>query len=111
MDEAASPRVGFFLFWFLPVQKAWVGWLLNVLLFLPFGFVLAWWSRVRGWNWLSRPLAISAAGFLFSYVVEFLQLFVVRRGSSGDRVLLEPVRALIRWAPGQCGGGRLRRAR
>lgn len=88
-------RVGFFLFWFTPVQKGWAGWLLNIALFLPFGFGLAWWARARGWQWLSRPMALGAASFLFSYTVEFLQLFVVRRGSSWDDVVMNTAGALL----------------
>ena len=95
LADTAARRVGFFLFWFAPVQKDWGGWLLNVVLFLPFGFGLAWWARVRGWKGLSRPIAIGAAGFLFSYAVEFLQLFVVRRGSSWDDVVMNTAGALL----------------
>lgn len=110
VEKTASHRVGFFLFWFMPVQKDWAGWLLNVVLFLPFGFVLAWWARVQGWKWLSRPLAIGAAAFLFSYVVEFLQLFVVRRGSSWDDVVMNTAGALIGWVLCERWGARLLRS-
>ena len=41
LEGTASRRVGFFLFWFAPVQKDWAGWLLNLVMFLPFGFALA----------------------------------------------------------------------
>jgi hypothetical protein len=95
LAETAAHRVGFFLFWFTPVQKSWGGWLLNVALFLPFGFGLAWWARVRGWRWLSGPVAIGAAGFLFSYTVEFLQLFVMWRSSSWDDVVMNTAGALL----------------
>lgn len=95
LAKTAANRVGFFLFWLAPVQKSWGGWLLNVVLFLPFGFGLAWWARVKGWGWLSRPMAIGAAAFLLSYAVEFLQLFVVRRGSSWDDVVMNTAGALL----------------
>lgn len=91
----ATRRVGLFLFWFTPVQKGWAGWLLNIALFLPFGFGFAWWARVRGWQWLSRPIAVGAAGFFFSYAVEFLQLFVVRRSSSWDDVVMNTAGSLL----------------
>jgi glycopeptide antibiotics resistance protein len=106
VEETAPHRVGFFLFWFAPVQKDWTGWLLNLALFLPFGFGLAWWARVRGWKWLSGPVAVGAAGFLLSYAVEFLQLFVMWRSSSWDDVLMNTAGALAgrllfeRWGAG-----------
>jgi glycopeptide antibiotics resistance protein len=95
IEETATRRMGFFLSWFEPLEKGWHGWILNVLLFLPFGFAVAWWARVRRWRWLSRPLAVGAAGFLFSYAVEFLQLFVVWRNSSWDDVVLNTAGALV----------------
>ncbi len=106
VEETSSHRVGFFLFWFAPVQKDWAGWLLNLALFLPFGFVLAWLARVRRWKWLSGPIAVGGAGFLLSYVVEFLQLFVMWRSSSWDDVLMNTAGALAgrllfeRWGAG-----------
>lgn len=95
LEVTASQRVGFFLFWFEMAGKHWPGWILNVLLFLPFGFALTWWARVRGWKKLSSAIAIGLAGFLFSYAVEFLQLFVVKRDSSWDDVVMNTAGALI----------------
>jgi glycopeptide antibiotics resistance protein len=110
IEETASHRVGFFLFWFIPLQKGWAGWLLNLTMFLPFGFGLAWWARVKGWRLISRPLAIGAAGFLFSYLVEFLQLFVMWRGSSWDDVLLNTAGAVVGWLLFERWGAGLRRS-
>jgi glycopeptide antibiotics resistance protein len=109
IEETASRRVGFFLFWFEPMEKNWYGWLLNLALFLPFGFAVAWWARVRQWRWLAGAVAVGAAGFALSYAVEFLQLFVVWRGSSWDDVVLNTAGALAgRWVFNCWGAGLLR---
>jgi glycopeptide antibiotics resistance protein len=110
LEATASRRVGFFLFWFKPPHKNWPGWLLNLVMFLPFGFALAWWTRVRQWRWLAGPVAIGAAGFLFSYTVEFLQLFVVQRDSSWDDVMLNTAGALVGWLLFRRLGARLLRS-
>lgn len=107
VEATASRRAGFFLFWFAPVQKRWLGWLLNVAMFLPFGFGLTWWARTRERQRLSSPLALALAGFLFSYSVEFLQLFVVTRDSSWDDVLMNTAGALVGWFIYERWGARL----
>jgi hypothetical protein len=59
---------------------------LNVLLFVPFGFGLAAKLRERG---KSRPFAFAlalAAGALFSYSIEFLQIYVPPRDSGWEDV-------------------------
>ena len=94
VSETASRRVGFFLFWLAPVAKNWVGWLLNIILFLPFGFGLTWWARVRGRRLFSGWISVGVAGVIFSYTVEFLQLFVPGRNSSWDDVVMNTAGAV-----------------
>lgn len=55
--------------------------LLNVLLFMPFGFGLAEKLRDRRWGRISAFIAIWIAGSLLSYSVEFLQLYIPARDS------------------------------
>jgi VanZ family protein len=60
--------------------------LLNVLLFLPFGFGLSEKLRERG---KSRGFTLTmglAAGALFSYTIEFLQLYIPERDSGWEDV-------------------------
>jgi glycopeptide antibiotics resistance protein len=60
---------------------------LNVLLFAPFGFALAEKLRQRG---KSRPFAFAVvliAGALFSYGIEFLQIYIPERDSGWEDVL------------------------
>lgn len=59
---------------------------LNVLLFIPFGFALAAKLRERG-NSRAFTLALAlAAGALFSYGIEFLQLFIPPRDSGWEDI-------------------------
>lgn len=52
----------------------------NILLFIPFGFLLYLWLRQRGVRW-AFVLCI-LPGALFSFSIEFLQLFIKQRNSS-----------------------------
>lgn len=90
-------RMGFFLFWLTPVAKSWVGWGLNVLFFMPFGCVLAWWLWTRNWSPRARGIAAFLTGCLLSYSVEFLQLYVPSRDSSWDDVLMNTLGSLVGW--------------
>ena len=72
-------------------QKHEVGWhfvdvFLNVLLFVPFGFALAAKLRERG-NSRAFTLALAlATGALFSYTIEFLQLYIPPRDSGWEDI-------------------------
>lgn len=90
-------RMGFFLFWFTPVAKGWVGWTLNVLFFMPFGSTLAWWTWTRRWSPRARGTAAFLAGCLLSYSVEFLQLYVPGRDSSWDDVVMNTLGSVVGW--------------
>ena len=61
--------------------------LLNVLLFVPFGFGLSAHLRKRGGSRRASLLLALAAGAVTSYVVEFLQLYIETRNSGWDDVI------------------------
>lgn len=69
--------------------------LLNILLFVPFGFALgaklrrrgkAWWSALA-WAWLS--------GAIVSYTIEFLQLYIPPRDSGWEDVVTNSTGSLV----------------
>lgn len=63
-----------------------IDFVLNVLLFVPFGFGVPLRTRSRGTG-VGRSLLLAlAAGAVTSYMVEFLQLFIPTRDSSWDDV-------------------------
>jgi glycopeptide antibiotics resistance protein len=68
---------------------------LNVLLFVPFGFGLAEKLRERG---KSRALTLAvalAAGAIFSYTIEFLQIYIPERDSGWEDVLTNTSGSLV----------------
>lgn len=93
----ASERVGSILFWLTPVAKHWVGWVLNVLFFMPFGWALAWWARTAGRRPLWRAIAAGLAGCVLSVLVEYLQLYVPQRNGSWDDVVMNTLGSLAGW--------------
>jgi glycopeptide antibiotics resistance protein len=68
---------------------------LNVLLFVPFGFGLAEKLRERGKSIRFALLATLAAGVVFSYVIEFSQLYVPERDSGWEDVFTNGTGSLI----------------
>jgi hypothetical protein len=60
---------------------------LNVLLFVPFGFGVAGKLRDRGRSIASILLAAAALGAAFSYVIELLQLYIPDRDSGWEDVI------------------------
>lgn len=102
----AGLRHGLFLFWPQLVGKNWLGWLLNLLFFMPFGFATLWWAQ-EGNRWLlSHWARVALAGCALSTLVEYLQLFVPGRNSSWDDVLMNMLGTLAgsllyeRWGQG-----------
>jgi glycopeptide antibiotics resistance protein len=91
----AGTRHGFFLFWPHLVGKRWLGWLLNLLFFMPFGFATLWWAQVGNRRLLSHWARVALAGCVLSALVEYLQLFVPQRGSSWDDVLMNTLGAIV----------------
>src|SRR5580698_4562185 len=69
--------------------------LLNVLLFVPFGFGLGEKLRERGKSIRFVLLATLAAGALFSYAIEFTQLYVPERDSGWEDVFTNGSGSLI----------------
>ncbi len=69
--------------------------LLNVLLFVPFGFGLA--GKLREWGKSSGFLLVAAlaCGALFSYAIEFLQLYIPERDSGWEDVFTNGSGSLI----------------
>lgn len=60
---------------------------LNILLFVPFGFGLAEKMREKGKSRGATLLIVFASGALFSYTIEFLQLFIPTRDSGWEDVI------------------------
>jgi glycopeptide antibiotics resistance protein len=95
IQKTAVRRTGPFLLWLTPVAGGWFSWFANVLLFVPFGFGLAWWGRKNGWRKLPTLIAVTVAGCALSMVVEFLQLYIPSRFSSWDDVVTNTVGSLV----------------
>src|SRR5208282_5768731 len=69
--------------------------LLNVLLFVPFGFGLAGKFRERGKSRMATLVLTLAAGALFSYSIEFLQFFIPERDSGWNDVVTNSTGTLV----------------
>jgi glycopeptide antibiotics resistance protein len=69
--------------------------ILNVLLFMPFGFGVAEKLRERGKSRLASLAVTLAAGALLSYAVELLQVFIPQRDSGWDDVLTNSFGAAV----------------
>ena len=59
---------------------------LNILLFVPFGFGLSEKLREAGRSWKSALAFTFLAGALFSYTIEFLQIYIPSRDSGWEDV-------------------------
>lgn len=68
-------------------EKGYLGTALNILLFVPFGFGLSEKLRERGTSHAVSVLLVFAAGAIFSYGVEFTQIYVPGRDSQWPDVL------------------------
>ena len=68
---------------------------LNVLLFMPFGFALGAQLRSRGMSWLAALLYIWSVGALVSYGIEFLQIYIPARDSGWEDVFTNSAGAAI----------------
>lgn len=77
-QQTAYRRARFFLRWLSTQPSSLRDLLENILLFIPFGFGLAGQSRKGGWRGFGVVLA-SGAGF--SFLVEFLQVFLPTRAA------------------------------
>ena len=83
---------------------------LNVLLFVPFGFGLAEMLRERGKSKQTVILAALAAGALFSYTIETLQIYVPTRDSGWGDVFTNTAGCLFGAAAFEAIGAPLLRA-
>jgi hypothetical protein len=68
---------------------------LNVLLFVPCGFALSENLRERGQRWGARLGWALLAGCLFSYAIEFLQLYTAGRDSGWEDIITNGTGALL----------------
>jgi hypothetical protein len=68
---------------------------LNILLFVPFGFALANRFRERGKSWGATVSGVVMSGAIYSYVVEFLQIYVPMRDSGWLDVFTNATGALV----------------
>ena len=69
--------------------------LLNLLLFVPFGFGLAEIFRTRGKSRLATLGFCLAAGALLSYAVEFLQIYIPQRDSGWEDIFTNSFGAVV----------------
>ena len=60
---------------------------LNILLFMPFGFALGAKLRSKGKSWLAALFCAWIAGAFLSYGIEFLQIYIPARDSGWEDVL------------------------
>jgi glycopeptide antibiotics resistance protein len=61
--------------------------ILNILLFMPFGFALGTKLRRKSKSWLAALVWTWGAGALLSYGIEFLQIYIPARDSGWEDVL------------------------
>jgi len=78
--------------------------LLNICLFLPFGFGLAAKLRRKGRPWLKTLLCTYLAGAFLSYSIEFLQIYIPARDSGWEDVFTNSTGAALGWALFQFAG-------
>lgn len=67
--------------WFIPDVIS------NILLFIPYGFLLYWWLQHKGIGKVKNKLICILSAFLFSSMIESLQLFSPSRGSCTTDVI------------------------
>jgi|SRR5579875_155121 len=75
--------------------KGAVGSVLNVLLFIPFGFGLSEKLRACGLSRKTTVLLALGSGAAFSYVVEFLQIYIPSRDSGWSDVLTNSAGSVV----------------
>lgn len=68
---------------------------LNIFLFMPFGFALAAKLRAKGKSWLAAFFATWIAGAVLSYCIEFLQIYIPARDSGWEDVFTNSTGAAI----------------
>jgi len=73
---------------------------LNMLLFLPFGFALSRFTAARRWSISNSLLAALIAGGMFSYAIEFTQIYIPSRDSAWDDVFSNTAGAVVGMAVG-----------
>ncbi len=103
-QETAYRRTHSFLLWLNTHPSGLRDFLENALLFVPFGFGLACWlvkKRRRG-LWVAW-----AAGAAFSWVVEFLQVFLPTRTSSWWDVIANSIGSALGYLIFESSGGRI----
>ena len=68
---------------------------LNIFLFMPFGFALAAKLRAKGKSWPAALFSTWIAGAFLSYCIEFLQIYVPARDSGWEDVFTNSTGAAI----------------
>ena len=76
-------------------DSSWWNVFLNVLLFIPFGFALSDKLRERGRSWAETAGWSLLLGALFSYGIEFLQLYTTGRDSGWEDILTNGTGAML----------------
>jgi VanZ family protein len=69
--------------------------LLNILLFVPFGFALSQTLREKGKSWATILLLTMAAGAFLSYCIEFVQIYIPTRDSGWEDVFTNATGAVV----------------
>jgi glycopeptide antibiotics resistance protein len=68
---------------------------LNVLLFIPFGFGLSPKLLQRNWSRAGSVVIAALAGAAFSYVIEFVQIYVPMRDSGWDDIFSNTIGSVL----------------
>jgi glycopeptide antibiotics resistance protein len=95
-QQTASSRQGPFWMWLfekLPDGKDFVA---NILLFVPFGFAVAWLLE-RRFRWFAALLIACLGSFVFSFGIEFTQAYMPTRTSSWYDVAANTMGGPIGW--------------
>lgn len=107
--ETAARRAYPFLLWLRPGLPSLQDFGENVLLFIPFGFGFNCWARHKKWKKPVALLAALIAGAIFSYTIEFLQIFLLPRDSSWSDVISNTVGSVAGYAVFDRWGGAILR--
>jgi len=67
----------------------------NLLLFIPYGFLLNWWLYQQGIGRVKNKLICIISAFLFSSMIEFLQIFSISRKTEMTDVVNNTISAWI----------------
>jgi glycopeptide antibiotics resistance protein len=107
-EEATSNRQGPFWMWLFEKVPSGKDFVANILLFVPFGFALAW-RLERLLGWFAALWVTVFASFLFTFSIELTQVFMPSRTSSWYDVAANTMGGTIGWLMFRVLGGYIER--